>query len=185
VKKVIFQMSVSLDGYIEAPNREIDWHIVDDEFNAYAAEMLVAADVLIMGRRTYELMAGYWPSAADDHPVVTARMNGTPKLIFSRTLKKVEWQNSRLAAGSIAEEVALLQQLPGDGLLALGGNELAASFLEQGLVDELRIILTPVLLGGGKTVFASIKNRHPLRLLATRNFKSGNVVLIYEPERGC
>jgi len=86
-----------------------------------------------MGRGTCELMAGYWPSAADDHPVVTARMNGAPKLVFSRTLKKVEWQNPRLAAGSIAEQVALLKQLPGGGLLAVGGNELAASFLEQGV----------------------------------------------------
>jgi hypothetical protein len=70
MKKVIFQMSVSLDGYIEGPNREIDWHLVDDDFNAYAAEMLKASDVLIMGRKTYELMAGYWPTAADNDPVL-------------------------------------------------------------------------------------------------------------------
>src|SRR6202521_2164682 len=149
MKKVIFQMSVSLDGYIEGPNRKIDWHLVDDEFNAYAVEMLNAADVLIMGRRTYELMAGYWPTAADNDPVVKEQMNGTPKLVFSRTLKTVEWQNSRLATGSIADEVARLKQVPGDGLLPVGGSDLAAAFLELGLIDELRIILTPVLLGGG------------------------------------
>ena len=181
MKKVIFQMSVSLDGYIEGPNRKIDWHLVDDEFNAYAVEMLNAADVLIMGRRTYELMAGYWPTAADNDPVVKEQMNSTPKLVFSRTLKKVEWQNSRLATGSIAEEVALLKQVPGDRLLPVGGSDLAGSFLEQGLMDELHIILTPILLGGGKTVFAGIKKRYPLRLLSTKRFKSGNVVLIYQP----
>jgi len=79
MKKVICQMSVSLDGYVEGPRHEIDWHLVDDEFNAYAVEMFDAADVLIMGRRTYELMAGYWPAATDNDPVVTERMNSTPK----------------------------------------------------------------------------------------------------------
>jgi dihydrofolate reductase len=181
MKRVIFQMSVSLDGYIEGPNHEIDWHLVDDEFNAYAVEMLKASAALIMGRRTYELMARFWPTDTDNDPVVKEQMNSTPKLVFSRTLRKVEWQNSRLAAGSIADEVARLKQVPGDGLLPVGGSELAACFLEQGLIDELRIIQTPILLGGGKTVFGGIKKRYPLRLLSTKNFKSGNVVSIYEP----
>jgi len=181
MKKLIFQMSVSLDGYVEGPNHEIDWHLVDEEFNAYAVQMLTASDVLIMGRRTYELMAGYWPTATDNDPVVKEKMNSTPKLVFSRTLRKVEWQNSRLTAGSIADEVARLKEVPGDGLLPVGGSELAASFLEQGLMDELRIILTPILLGGGKTMFDGIKRRYPLRLLSTKTFKSGSVIVTYEP----
>jgi dihydrofolate reductase len=86
MKKVIFQMFISIDGYVEGPGREIDWHIVDDEFNAYAVETLKATDVLIMGRTTYELMAGYWPTAPGDDPV-SEQMNGTPKLVFSRTLR--------------------------------------------------------------------------------------------------
>ena len=183
MKKVIFQMSVSVDGYIEGPHHEIDWHLVDDEFNAYAVAMLEASDALIMGRRTYELMARYWPTDTENDPVVRAKMNSTPKLVFSRTLKKVEWQNSRLATGSFADEVARLKQVPGDGLLPVGGSDLAASFLAQGLMDELRIILTPIVLGAGKTVFDGIIRRHPLKLLSTRQFKSGNVVLIYEPTR--
>ena len=180
MKKVIFQMSVSIDGYIEGPDREIDWHIVDDEFNAYAVETLRATDVLIMGRRTYELMAGYWPAAPGNDPV-KEEMNGTPKLVFSRTLKRVDWQNSRLATGSVADEVARLKRVPGDGLLWVGGSDLAVSFLEQGLMDELRIVLTPILLGAGKTVFDAIKKRYPLKLLSVKSFKSGNVVLTYEP----
>ena len=180
MKKVIFQMSVSIDGYIEGPAREIDWHIVDDEFNAYAVETLRATEVLIMGRKTYELMAGYWPSAPGDD-LVKEQMNGTPKLVFSRTLKRVDWQNSSLATGSVADEVARLKRVPGDGLLWVGGSDLATSFLEQGLIDELRIIFTPILLGAGKTVFDAIKKRYPLKLLSTRSFKSGNVVLTYEP----
>jgi dihydrofolate reductase len=181
--KVIFQMSVSVDGYVEGPNREIDWHRVDDEFNAYAVDTLKATDVLIMGRRTYELMAGYWPTATDNDPVVMEQMNGTPKLVFSRTLKSVLWQNSSLATGSIADEVARLKRGAGDGLLWVGGSELASSFLEQGLMDELRIILTPILLGGGHTVLGDITKRHPLKHVSTRTFKSGNVVVTYEPAR--
>lgn len=181
MKKVIFQMSISLDGYVEGPNREIDWHIVDDEFNSYAVETLTAAEVLIMGRKTYELMAAFWPAEKGDHSGVTAKMNSTPKLVFSRTLKHVDWQNSRLATGSIADEVARLKQAPGDGLLWVGGSDLAASFLEQGLVDEIRVIVTPILLGAGKSVLGAITRRHRLKLLGTRSFSSGSHVLTYEP----
>jgi len=180
MKKVILQMSVSLDGYVEGPGREIDWHIVDDDFNAYAAETLRTTDVLIMGRRTYELMAGYWPTAVNDD-LVKEQMNATPKLVFSRTLARVDWQNSTLATGSIADEVARLKQVHGDGLLWVGGGALASSFLDQGLLDEIRIILTPVVLGGGSTLLGDITRRHRLRLLSTRNFASGNVLLRYEP----
>lgn len=154
---------------------------MDDEFNAYAIETLTASDVLIMGRRTYELMASYWPNDTENDPVVKEKMNSMPKLVFSSALKRVEWQNSRLATGSIAEEVARLKQVPGEGLLWVGGSALAASFVELGLMDELRVILTPILLGDGNTVFDGIRKRYPLRLLSTKTFKSGNVVLIYEP----
>jgi dihydrofolate reductase len=181
VKKTILQMLVSLDGYVEGPNQEIDWHLVDDEFNAYAVDMLEKTDVLIMGRKTYDLMAGYWPTATGNDPVVKEQMNRTPKLVFSRTLTTVAWENSRLASGSILEEVTRLKNSPGDGQLSVGGSSLAASFLELGLIDELRIIVTPMLLGGGLTLLDGIKKRHPLKLLSTRTFRSGNVVLIYQP----
>ena len=174
-------MSVSVDGYVEGPNREIDWHIVDDEFNSYAVETLRATDVLIMGCKTYQLMAAFWPTEKGDHSGVTEEMNSTPKLVFSSTLKHVDWRNSHLATGSIADEVARLKQVPGDGLLWVGGSDLAASFLEQGLVDEIRLIVTPILLGAGKTVLGAITRRYPLKLLWTRSFSSGNFVLAYGP----
>lgn len=183
MKKIIVQMSVSLDGYVEGPGREIDWHVVDAEFNAYAVEMLEATDVLIMGRKTYELMAGYWPDAANDGAGIKRLMNATPKLVFSRTLQEVPWQNSHLATGSIAEEVARLRASPGYGLIPVGGSDLAASFLDAGLLDELRVIITPVLIGGGHPLLDGIRRRHTLRLRSTQTFKSGNAVLIYEPVR--
>jgi dihydrofolate reductase len=186
MKKVICRMSVSLDGYIEGPNREIDWHLVDEEYAAPVVEMLKASDVLIMGRKTYELMAGYWPTAEGNDIGVRAfkdLMNRKPKLVFSRTLKKVEWQNSQLATGTVSDEVTRLKQAPGDGLICVGGSDLAASFLEEGLLDELWVVVTPVLIGGGKTLVDAIKKRHPLKLLSTRAFKSGNVTLTYEAVR--
>ena len=180
MKKIIHQMSVSVDGYVEGPGREIDWHIVDDAFNAFAVETLRATDALIMGRRNYELMAGYWPNAVDDG-AVKELMNATPKLVFSRTLTRVDWQNSRLATGAIAEEVARLRAAPGDGLLWVGGTTLASSFLEQGLMDEIRIILTPILIGRGHALLGDITRRHKLRFSSARPFSSGNVLLTYEP----
>jgi dihydrofolate reductase len=182
MKKVIVQLSVSVDGYVEGPHREIDWHLVD-EFNDFAVQLLEASHTLIMGRRTYELMASYWPTAQGNDPAVKKGMNNTPKLVFSRTLKRVTWKNARLATGSIADEVARLKSEPGDGLLPVGGSELASQFLDQGLIDEVRIILTPILLGEGHAIFADITKRHPLTLLSARPFKSGNVVLTYEPKR--
>jgi dihydrofolate reductase len=184
VKRIILQLSVSLDGYVEGPNREIDWHRIDGEVNAYAADMLAKTDVLIMGRKTYELMAGYWPTATDNDPEITVLMNRTPKLVFSRTLTNVAWENSRLATGSIAEEVARLRQAPGDGQLCVGGSSLAAAFLDLGLLDELRIILTPVLIGGRLTLLDGITRRHALRLLSTRQFSCGSVAMSYEPTGG-
>jgi dihydrofolate reductase len=182
MKKIIFQFSVSLDGYFEGPNRELDWHMVDGEFNAYVVEMLEAADVLVMGRVNYELMASYWPTAPNDDDVKKF-MNSKPKLVFSRTLKDVPWQNSRLAAGSISEEVARLKQQPGDGFLWVGGSKLASQFLDLGLIDEVRLIQTPVFLGGGHTLFSGIKARHRMKHVSTRPFESGNVLLTYRPVR--
>ena len=173
-------MSVSLDGYFEGHDHEIDWHLVDDEFDAYAMETLRATDVLIMGRRNYELMAGHWPKVTDDDPIAKA-LNGLPKLVFSKTLKKVEWNNAQLASGSIADEIGRLKSAPGDGLLWVGGSELASAFLELGLMDELRFIVTPVLLGNGRSVFSDIKHRHEFTPLWTKRFDSGNVVLAYAP----
>src|ERR1700687_4648978 len=121
-----------------------------------------------MGRKAYELMVSYWPTATDDDPDVTFQMNETPKLVFSKTLKSLEWPSARLATGSIAQEVARLKSAPGDGFLWVGGSNLASAFLEEGLLDEVRIILTPALLGAGHTVFGDIKRRHQLKHVSTR-----------------
>jgi len=143
--------------------------------------MLKNVDVLVMGRKTYEHMAAYWPTAVDNDPLITELMNRKPKLVFSRTLTTVGWENSRLATGPIVDEVARLKSEPGDGLINVSGSSLAASFLDLGLIDELRVIVVPVLIGGGLTLHDGITRRHPLRLISTKTFRSGNVILTYEP----
>jgi dihydrofolate reductase len=110
MRKVIFQMQISLDGYFEGPNREIDWHNVDDEFNEYDNEFLSTVDTLIFGRVTYELMASYWPSvsAITNDPIIANWMNNLPKIVFSKTLGKVDWNNTRLVKENIYEEISQL-----------------------------------------------------------------------------
>jgi dihydrofolate reductase len=182
MRRVILQNMVSLDGYFEGPSREIDWHVVESEFNAYAAKFLDTLDALLFGRVTYQLMASYWPSAdaiADD-PIIARRMNLLPKVVFSRTLEKVEWENSRLVKGDAAAEVARLKSQPGRDLAIFGSSDLAVTLAEHRLIDEFRIMISPVILGSGKALLKGIMARLKLKHLQTRTFGSGVVVLSYE-----
>jgi dihydrofolate reductase len=185
VRNIIFQMMVSLDGYFEGPNKEIDWHNVDQEFNEYAIELLNSVDGLLFGRVTYQLMADYWPTefATTDDPVVAGKMNSLPKIVFSSTLDSVRWNNTRLVKSDIAAEITKLKQQPGRDLAVFGSSDLSLTLMEHGLIDEFRIIVSPVILGNGKTLFKGLPARFKLKLLKTRTFRSGNVMLCYRPER--
>ncbi len=122
MRKVILVDMVTLDGFFEGSNREIDWHNVDDEFNKFAVDQLNSVDILLFGRVTYELMVSYWPTpaATNDDPIVAEKMNSMPKIVFSRTLKKAEWNNTRLIKENIAEEISKLKQQPGKDLIIFG-----------------------------------------------------------------
>jgi dihydrofolate reductase len=183
MRKVILYMMVTLDGFFEGPNGEIDWHNVDQEFNELAIEQLDSVDILLFGRKTYELMASYWPTpaATTDDPIVADKMNRLPKIVFSKTLSSVEWQNTRLVKENVAEEVAKLKHQPGKDLIIFGSSDLAVTFIQHGLLDEFRIMVNPVVLGNGKPLFKGIKDRLNLKLLKTKTFRSGNVLLYYEP----
>jgi dihydrofolate reductase len=182
MRKVLFFMLISVNGYFEGPDRNINWHNVDEEFNEFAVEQLNTVDTLLFGRTTYELMAGYWPTpaaiAAD--PVTAEKMNSLPKIVFSKTLSKVEWQNTRLIKEDYIKEISKLKQQPGRDLIIFGSSDLAVTFLQHNLIDEYRIMVNPVVLGGGKPLFKGIKNRFNLKLLRAKTFKSGNVLLYYE-----
>jgi dihydrofolate reductase len=186
MRKVILFMMVSLDGFFEGPNHALDWHNVDAEFNEFAIHQLNEVDVLLFGRKTYEMMASYWPTpaATKNDPIVAERMNNLPKLVFSRTLQKVEWNNSRLIKENVAEEISKLKQQPGKDMAIFGSSDLSVTLAKLGLIDEYRIMVNPVVLGNGTRLFAGMNHRLNLKLVKTKSFSSGNVLLYYVPDRG-
>ena len=182
MRKVIFFNLTSLDGYFEGPDRDINWHNVDEEFNEFAIQQTGEFGALLFGRVTYELMASYWPTEAAkrDDPMIARLMNSLPKIVFSKTLEKVEWENTKLVKDNFVEEVLKLKQQPGRDIAIFGSSDLAVTFIEHNLIDEFRIMVNPVVLGEGKTLFSGIKSKLNLKLIKTRTFQSGNVLLYYE-----
>ena len=178
MRKVIVSNLMSLDGFFEGPNHELDWFVVDEEFFAYARDMLRGVDTILFGRKTYQHMADYWPSAPADE--IADQMNNLPKIVFSRTLESAEWQNSTLVKSDAIAEISKSKQLPGKDMVILGSASLASFLLQQGLIDEYRVILNPVLLGSGNPLFQEVKQRLRLKLSRTKLFGSGVVVLYYQ-----
>jgi len=186
MRKVILMMQVSLDGFMEGPDRDLSWHRVDEELHSHFNELLRTMGAFLDGRVTYELMAGYWPTADQDpsSSAPEAEFAGIwrdmPKIVYSRTLATADW-NTEVVRDVVAEDVARLKEHPG-GDLALGGADLAAAFRRLGLIDEYRIYVHPVLVGRGKPLFQQMEDMTPLRLLETRTFGNGVVLLRYAAE---
>ena len=183
MRKVILFNAITLNGFFEGPNRELDWHNVDEEFNEFAGDQLMTFDTLLFGRVTYEMMASYWPTPAGlaDDPIIANLMNTIPKIVFSRTLEKADWNNTRLVKDHVGEEMAKLKAQPGMDMAIFGSGVLASSFTNLGLIDEYRLIVNPVILGDGHSMFRGVNDRLNLKLLRTTTFRSGNVLLYYEP----
>jgi dihydrofolate reductase len=187
MRKIILMMSVSVDGYMEGPNRELDWHLVDDEVHSHFNEVLASMGAFLSGRVGYELMAGFWPTA-DQDPASTAPMvefagiwRDMPKIVYSRTLEQAGW-NTTVVREIVPEEVRALKAQPG-GDLALGGAGLAAAFMRHDLIDEYRLYVHPITVGRGKPLFPVSDRRVSLRLAETRTFGNGVVLLHYERAR--
>jgi dihydrofolate reductase len=184
MRKLFSFNMISLDGFFEGPEGELDWHNVDDEFNQFAIEQLSSVGTLLFGRRTYQLMAGYWPTqeALTEDPDIAGMMNSLPKFVVTRTLNTAEWQNTSLLKGHIGEEITKVKQLPGGDIALFGSAILMAALMEMDLIDEHRIMVAPVILGSGIALFKGIQHRQHLKLVRSRSFKSGNVLLSYQPE---
>ena len=183
MSKVFLFMMITLDGFFEGSNHELDWHNVDDEFNEFAVSQLDEIGLILFGRLTYQMMAGYWPTPAaiKDDPIVAAKMNSIAKIVFSKTLEKAEWNNTRLIKKDVPEEVLKLKQLTGKDIAIFGSSDLIVSLIPHGLIDEFRIMVNPIVLGSGKPLFQGINDKLNLKLLKTKTFKSGNVLLYYRP----
>jgi dihydrofolate reductase len=183
MRKLFAFNMVTLDGFFEGRNHDIGWHNVDDEFNQFAIEQARTVSAILFGRVTYELMASYWPTPAAqlDDPIVANLMNTLPKVVFSRTLQKAEWNNTRLIKSNIAEEVLKMKQEQGHDLAVFGSANLLSSLMQLNLVDEHRLMINPVLIGSGTPLFRNVKGRLNLKLVKTRTFGSGNILLYYQP----
>lgn len=167
----------SADGYHDSTEHGYDWHVVDDEFDEYANAQLDAFDALLFGRVTYRDLGGFWPTAPDGP--TTRRMNAIEKIVVSSTLDKADWQPGRVVAD--LDELRELKAGPGGDILVMGSSNLTASLIDAGLLDELRLMVMPIALGGGTSVLHTLAGRVPLTLLDARPFTSGNVLLRYRP----
>ena len=185
MRKLFSFNMVTLDGLIAGPGGDISWHNVDEEFGKFANEQTGTADLLLFGRVTYQMMASYWPTeeAIKNDPIVAGQMNRSPKIVFSRTLGKAEWNNTRVIKDHIAEEITKLKQQPGKDMALFGSANLMATLMQLDLIDEHRIMLNPVVLGKGTPLFQGRKDPLKFKLVNTRTFRSGNILLYYQPER--
>lgn len=186
MRKIIYgPIGVSLDGFIEGPNREIDWHVVDEELHTFINERLREVDTFLFGRRMYETMA-VWDTIGSNPDISEferdfARMwDKKLKIVFSSTLDSVQG-NARLAEGDIAEEIAKLKSQPGLNI-EVGGAGLAGAAVERGLIDEYHFFIQPIILGAGTPVLPSLDNMIGLKLIETHAFESGVVYLHYQPD---
>lgn len=173
----------SLDGFSQGPNGEFDWMVPDQEFNDFAARQLDDAGAIAFGRVTYEYMASYWPTeqARVNDPAITSRMNDKPKLVFSRALQHAHWSNSTVILGEALGRIEAVKAATGKELLVIGSARLTADLVAAGVLDELRVMVCPIVIGQGRALFDDLKGRIALSLAGVRQFASGNVLLTYRP----
>lgn len=185
MRRVMVFNNVSLDGYFVDAKGDMSWaHKTDPEWNAFASENAKGGGgVLLFGRVTYDLMAGFWPTetAIKTLPDVAERMNNGSKVVFSRTMEKASWNNTKLIKGDLAAEVRKMKQEPGDPMVIMGSGSIISQLTDERLIDEYQIVMIPVVLGKGRTMFDGVKERVPLKLTKSRVFGNGNMVLWYEP----
>jgi dihydrofolate reductase len=176
---------VTLDGFFAGPNGEIDWHNYDEEMGGYSIEQLKSLGALMFGRTTYDIMASYWPTpeAARGEAQVADMMNNIPKIIFSKSIQEVKdgprWKNVRLFHEIKPEEIMELKREDQGDIAIFGSGTIVQQLANLNLIDEFRVIINPLLLGNGKPLFKGVKNK--LKLVKTRVFANGNVLLCYKP----
>lgn len=189
MRKLIVFNQLSLDGFIADGNGDMSWAHKDrndQEWNSFVAGNAKGGGELLFGRITYDQMASFWPTpmALQIFPEVAEGMNKLPKVVFSRTLKKATWNNTRLVGGNIAEEVRLMKNGPGMDMVILGSGSIVSQLAAEDLVDEYQCVVNPIVLGAGTSMFGGVKHRISLTLSSSRTFGNGNVLLCYSRHTG-
>ena len=188
MRKIIVTTWITLDGYLAGPNGEMNWVMVDQAMGQYEVDLVSSADTLIFGRVTYESFAGSWPhvpenpSVSEGEKEYARKLNSIRKIVFSKSLEKVEWNNSQLVKEVLPEEIAKMKQEPGKDMVIYGSASIVQAFTDLGLIDEYQLLVHPVVLGSGKPLFAGIAKPAHLRLLQTKSFPSGVIGLYYAPQ---
>jgi dihydrofolate reductase len=180
-KLTIFNF-ISLNGFYKGPNGDVSWAHGDEETDAFAVESNKDEGMLLFGRVTYEMMASFWPTpyARQLNAALADGMNKKEKIVFSSTLQKADWANTRIMKGNIIEEIKRLKTIPGKDMTVLGSGSIINQFAEAGLIDEYQVMMHPVVLGEGTPIFSGLKKKLNMKLVSSRIFKSGKVLLCYE-----
>jgi dihydrofolate reductase len=191
MRKLVLFLHASLDGFVEGPNGEMDigWVSYDTDLEIHAKEILRTADTVIWGRGTYQMMHSYWPSVLSNPSATEHERNHaewiekTAKIVFSTTLEKVEWNNSRLVKEDVEEEIMNLKQQQGKDMVILGSPRFAHHLMQLNLIDEYKITVSPVLIGSGLPLFQGLKDKINLKLIENKTFDSGAIGLVYQTVR--
>ncbi|HWK03522.1 MAG TPA: dihydrofolate reductase family protein [Puia sp.] len=183
MRKLIVSAWTTLDGVFDAGNMN-QWYTPYDsvERQEYIRSGILAADAILFGRKTYEMLAPYWSSLKNNEMGVAAKLNSVPKFVVSSTLGKAEWNNSTIIKGNVVEEITRLKQLPGQEIQIEGSATLVESLMEAGLIDEYRFLVHPVIMGSGQRFFRDGMHSGGLRLVKTQAFDSGVILLCYKPQ---
>jgi dihydrofolate reductase len=187
MRKLKLQMQVSVDGFVAGANGEMDWMVFDwdDELKNYVNEITEPVDCIILGRKLAQGFIPSWTSQIDNPETANAfahKMVDTPKIVFSQTIENVEWENTKLAKGDSAQEIAQLKKQPGNDIIVYGGGSFVSFLIMEGLIDEYNLFINPVALGKGMTIFNSLEDKLNLTLVKNKTFDCGIVVLCYEPK---
>lgn len=184
MRKIQVFNNVSLDGFFVDSHGQMSWaHQADPEWAAFSADNARdGGGVLVFGRKTFEMMEAFWPSAAAQQqaPEVAAGMTGAEKIVFSRTRNETTWANTTFLGGDPATEMARLKAEPGNDFVIMGSGTIISQLAAARLIDSYQLVVCPLVLGGGRTLFESVDERFGLKLVKTRAFGNGNVVLWYE-----
>lgn len=186
MRRLLVFNNITLDGYFTDANNDMSWahKNADEEWNKFTSENASQGGVLLFGRKTYDLMVSFWPTkqAYEMMPTVAEGMNNLPKVVFSRTMEKATWNNTRLVKDNMVEEVRRMKSEPGDNMVIMGSGTIVSQLTQEHLIDEYQFVVHPLVLGSGRTLFEGVKDQLPLKRINSRAFGNGNVLLSYLSE---